>query len=438
MERGQGYHIPRGFHPSADPMYYHHPVHDLWFDVSNGTVSRFDSRTSTYVNVVWREPAPRQESDRRYQRPQRPPTTYLSLRLVTKSSNLLAEGSLVMVDENGLTIGRDRAAGGYRLRLAEMETSKFHCQVFYGLVESEQRPNMPFASASRAAYQITDVGSQNGTFLNGDRLSETKTSSSPRELHHMDELTVGTTVFVVHLHESGFPCEACQVKQDNLISLDDGQIPSKRVESKEDDTEKAGSVSERGFQNSKEKRAALDRERRDELNRLKRKYAVNDENRPRKRRSSPPAAATANAEATPSDKIDQPRYVDRAKLRRWERPYKATESDSSPSQQQNYRTPRPSHSPSPAAPATSSLDTSNKGAKMLSKMGWKHGEALGTSHFGDQDDRLLEPLHATGNIGRGGIGTGSAGSIGKKEEELSDDWRERVRQKARDRFRSLE
>ena len=62
--------------------------------------------------------------------------------------------------------------------------------------------------------------------------------------------------------------------------------------------------------------------------------------------------------------------------------------------------------------ATASVDESipetNKGFKMLSKLGWKAGQSLGKS-----DGAIVEPIQVQGNTGTKGLGSGGPGiSVG--------------------------
>ncbi|KAG0933490.1 hypothetical protein G6F61_010841 [Rhizopus arrhizus] len=116
-----------------------------------------------------------------------------SIRLVVQSCPFFKPGQVVLVDENGLTVGRDRS-WDRRLRLPEMAVSKYHCMVFLNPTTQQ--------------FYIVDVGSQHGTIVNGKRLSKTKQSSLPQLLHHLDSIEIGSTTLQVHLHQTG-PCKEC-------------------------------------------------------------------------------------------------------------------------------------------------------------------------------------------------------------------------------------
>ncbi len=59
-------------------------------------------------------------------------------------------------------------------------------------------------------YYITDLGSSNGTFVNGSRLSKPKTESEPREIGHGSVLQIGTTKLLCHVHPGRETCFECE------------------------------------------------------------------------------------------------------------------------------------------------------------------------------------------------------------------------------------
>ncbi|CAO3689573.1 unnamed protein product [Rhizopus stolonifer] len=91
-----------------------------------------------------------------------------------------------------------------------MAISKYHCLVFL--------------NPKTARFYICDVGSQHGTIVNGQRLSEPKKSSLPHPLEHLDRIQVGSTTLVVHLHQTG-PCEDCITQE--FIDLSCGKKEKK-------------------------------------------------------------------------------------------------------------------------------------------------------------------------------------------------------------------
>ena len=96
------------------------------------------------------------------------------------------EGSVIPLGEERLNVGRDATN---QICLASMWVSRRHCAI-------ERRA---------ARVTITDLGSHNGTFVNGVPIKE-------RVLQHGDQVRIGDSVFLVLLHEtepvpSGAPVE---------------------------------------------------------------------------------------------------------------------------------------------------------------------------------------------------------------------------------------
>ncbi|CEG69483.1 hypothetical protein RMATCC62417_05550 [Rhizopus microsporus] len=119
-----------------------------------------------------------------------------SIRLVILSSPFYRTGQVVLVDENGLTMGRDRS-WDRRLRLPELAVSKFHCHIFL--------------NPTTELFYLVDVGSQHGTRVNGELLSEAKKSSLPYLLKHKDIIEIGSTTLQVHKHPICSECRANEV-----------------------------------------------------------------------------------------------------------------------------------------------------------------------------------------------------------------------------------
>ncbi|CAO3629004.1 unnamed protein product [Mucor hiemalis] len=152
-----------------------------WLDTVTQEYSFYDETTQTYVPLTDEYWLGQPQGTR-------------SIRFVIQSSPHYNSGKVVLVDENGMTIGRDRS-WDCRLRLAEMIVSKYHAMVFL--------------DKSDKLFYMIDNGSQHGTFVNNKRLSEPKQASLPYELRHLDILRIGSTSMEVHLHSMGWPCQTC-------------------------------------------------------------------------------------------------------------------------------------------------------------------------------------------------------------------------------------
>ncbi|KAI8981028.1 SMAD/FHA domain-containing protein [Pilobolus umbonatus] len=167
---------------SSEDRYIFDQENNAWFDTITQEYSQYDEATMSYITLnddYWKGH----------------PEGTQSLRLVVQSSPFYQPHETVLVDESGITVGRDRS-WDRRLRLPEMIVSKYHCMIFLDKKEK--------------VFFVIDVGSQHGTFVNDKRLSNPKQSSLPYELRHLDILKIGSTVMQVHNHnDTGWPCEAC-------------------------------------------------------------------------------------------------------------------------------------------------------------------------------------------------------------------------------------
>lgn len=340
------------FVSTADPQYLYNYQTNLYYDVLSDTYSRLDEARMIYETVLEKDAAEAQAYF------SNEPTSDETLRMVVLESQLLPVNNIVLVDANGITIGRDRS-WDRRLRLPEMAVSKYHCHIFSTSADifNECNEAEEANTSEITKFSIIDVGSQNGTFVNGNRLSASKAASPPSALRHMDVVSVGTTKFQVHDHQGGWPCEQCKHKDGNIIDIT--STTQAKTASEADDN---------AIHHSK-----YDREqaRRDELRRLKQKY--HDEK---------PVRTSG-------------KYMDRADVRR-----KQQGSDHTAiSRQQGVDMPiTPVHSSQPMH-VNKRLGEENIGNRLLQKMGWKEGQGLGSSGSG-----MVDPIQAEFRQGRAGLG----------------------------------
>ncbi|KAL0098018.1 SMAD/FHA domain-containing protein [Phycomyces blakesleeanus] len=309
----------------------------LWYDTVTGEYSVYDTATQMYIPVkVINDDEDEDDGSRE-------PKSNAVLRLVVIKSTLFTPGNVVLVDANGLTVGRDRSAWDTRLRLAEMPVSKIHCQIY-----CESNKNEP------ESFYIIDVGSRHGTFVNGERLSEPKKSSLPRHLKHQDQLKIGSTVLQVHWHDSSeWPCQQCKVDSCQIIDTTEGKRDKEEKEEEQRQRKK-----QELFQGN-QRRKDLETTRRKELSRLKEIFAV-----PRVPVS---ALRQHTIEAEPS----------------------VVETVT------NQMTP-----------------VQGVGDRMLRKMGWQDGQSLGKTGSGG----ILEPISATPQTERAGLGSQTSERIGSAHE----------------------
>ncbi|KAG8176199.1 hypothetical protein JTE90_004737 [Oedothorax gibbosus] len=248
------------------------------------------------------------------------------IRAIVKKSEKLRIGSLILITCSGAIIGREKFN---TICVSEIGVSKAHAEII-------------FNSNSRK-YTIEDLGSQNGTFVNDIRLSVPKQKSEPLTLNHGDILTLGTCELLLHIHEGLFTCDKCEP----------GQVLAE-ISAKE---AKPAFVLKT--------KAEKEKERREEKNRLKKKYGLKgDEYVPGKKSSGSGI-----------------KYEDKADIRRKtvgsQNPYEKTE----------------------AASMHESISNSNKGFQMLKKLGWNEGDTLGLNGTGLSEPIPLRPWLTFAGLG---------------------------------------
>ncbi|OPJ90494.1 angiogenic factor with G patch and FHA domains 1 isoform A [Patagioenas fasciata monilis] len=222
------------------------------------------------------------------------------------------------------------------------------------------------------SYVLVDQGSQNGTVVNGNQILQPKTKCDPYILEHGDEVKIGETVLSFHIHPGSDTCDGCEP----------GQVRAHlRL-----DRKKESSVCPAL---SKEERELV---RRKALKQIRVKYGLQ------------------NIEYEDNKALKNPKYKDRAGKRR-ETVGSAGifERDDSP------------------ASVHTEISNSNKGHKMLEKMGWKKGEGLGKDGSGMKNPIQLQlhKMHA-------GLGTSRPSSI--EDVQIIQSKNKKNWDKARERF----
>ncbi|XP_065517267.1 angiogenic factor with G patch and FHA domains 1 isoform X3 [Lathamus discolor] len=221
-------------------------------------------------------------------------------------------------------------------------------------------------------YVLVDQGSQNGTVVNGNQILQPKTKCDPYILEHGDEVKIGETVLSFHIHPGSDTCDGCEP----------GQVRAHlRL-----DRKKESSVCPAL---SKEERELV---RRKALKKIREKYGLQ------------------NTEYEDNKAVKNPKYKDRAGKRRETIGSEGTfQRDDSP------------------ASVHIEISNSNKGHKMLEKMGWKKGEGLGKDGGGIKDPIHLQ-LHKT-HAGLGTSRPASAEDVQIIQSKNKKNW-----DKARERF----
>ncbi|XP_048358845.1 angiogenic factor with G patch and FHA domains 1 isoform X2 [Sphaerodactylus townsendi] len=221
-------------------------------------------------------------------------------------------------------------------------------------------------------YVLVDQGSQNGTVLNGNQILEPKAKSDPYVLEHGDEVKIGETVLSFHIHPGSETCDGCEP----------GQVRAHlRLDQK--------SESSIGPALTKEEKEL---NRRKVLKQIRVKYGLQ------------------NAEYENDNVVKNRKYKDRAGKRR----------EMVGSEGTFHRDDAP-------ASVHVEISDSNRGHKMLEKMGWKKGEGLGKSGSGMKDPITLQ-LH------RKQAGLGASIPISAENVQMVNTKNKRNWEKARERF----
>lgn len=94
----------------------------------------------------------------------------------------------------GGTLGRE---GKHDVIIPDINCSKYHLKFVYDENEC-------------GGYLITDLGSRNGTLMNGKRMSNAKQESEAMELMHGTVLQIGQTKLLCHIHDGHSTCGQCE------------------------------------------------------------------------------------------------------------------------------------------------------------------------------------------------------------------------------------
>ncbi|KAI5480044.1 Forkhead-associated (FHA) domain containing protein [Pseudohyphozyma bogoriensis] len=372
------------------------------------------------------------------------------LRLVVLESAVVKKGSVAILHPSDtVTIGRDRSYDK-RVRLKELPVSKTHSTVFY-----LQRGIDGDDTTRDGCWAISDCGSTHGTYVKrGDdkkpvRLSQPKVASSPAELRHLDSITVGTTIFLVHIHLS-LACDECASAADssNLISLDNSSETPSTSASKSSNTPHVPSPTY-----TTRTKADKERERKEKMRGLREQF-LQPGARPERKVDTLPSTVKETSSSSPA-------FVDRAALRR-----QRTGAPANPATSMTLSAPSPfftvpgrpstttTNGPSPVAafsaptPPVNPFESTSRGAVLLSKL-TKPGTTDDTATTGL--GTLIQPKTVgAGREERPGLGSrplvdivredragnGNTSSTHGASEKRG--WREDVREASRKRYKEMQ
>lgn len=226
-----------------------------------------------------------------------------SLRIIVQETNVqeLTVGSLHLITYKGGSLGRE---GVHDVIIPDVNVSKCHLNFHY--------------DRKQGVYKCRDLGSRNGTILNGSRMSESKEASETLDLVHGSIIAIGQTKLLCHVHEGNSTCGLCE--------------PGLLIE-----TQPAATVAAVAGNVLSHK---------EQLKKLQKKYGLENEK-------------FVETSANPN-----PNYNDRSAQRR-------IKVGSSTDKEKTE-----------VACVHTEIASSNKGFKMLSQLGWQKGETLGKGNQG--------------------------------------------------------
>ncbi|XP_055701439.1 angiogenic factor with G patch and FHA domains 1 [Phlebotomus papatasi] len=246
-----------------------------------------------------------------------------SLRLIVQESAVedLTPGTLFVITCKGGSLGRE---GQHDILIPDLNVSKHHLRFSY--------------DDSKSSYQIIDMGSTNGTILNGQRMTTSKRESDPVDLLHDSVIELSGTRLLCHIHGGMEACDDCHP---GLIK--------KSCPSSSEEAAKGQSLEQSRWQIQK---------------RLQKKYGLTTE------------------------KYQEPKgfaeeYVDRA----------ATRRETVGSSHESEKT--------EVASTEWAISRKNKGFKLLSQMGWSEGQTLGNSEEALKEPISVVGNQGTAGLGYG-------------------------------------
>ncbi|KAL3285880.1 hypothetical protein HHI36_000400 [Cryptolaemus montrouzieri] len=129
------------------------------------------------------------------------------MRIIVEETSVpkLKTGSLHIVTYEGGSIGRE---GKHAIIIPDINISKHHLNISF--------------NKETNTFQAVDMGSRNGTLLNGTRMAPSKQESETLDVVHGSRIQLGTTVLLCHVHEGHQTCGHCEPgligQQDKKVS----------------------------------------------------------------------------------------------------------------------------------------------------------------------------------------------------------------------------
>ncbi|XP_049877343.1 angiogenic factor with G patch and FHA domains 1-like isoform X2 [Pectinophora gossypiella] len=118
------------------------------------------------------------------------------MRIIVRETKLpkLKVGSLFVITKDGGTIGRE--GDHHTVLIRDTNVSRNHLDIRYDM--------------DKRMYMVTDLGSKNGTMLNGIQMSGSQVVSPPMEVLHGSTIQLGETKLLCHIHAGNDTCGHCE------------------------------------------------------------------------------------------------------------------------------------------------------------------------------------------------------------------------------------
>jgi len=117
----------------------------------------------------------------------------IRLCVVQSEDERVQVGSLYIVTCKGGTVG---SKGSHEVLLSDLGCSKLHARFTF--------------NTDKCAYTIRDLGSRNGTWVNGKRISKAKEESKEISVGHKTMIQIGKTRLCCHVHPGVETCRDCE------------------------------------------------------------------------------------------------------------------------------------------------------------------------------------------------------------------------------------
>ncbi|KAL3310477.1 Angiogenic factor with G patch and FHA domains 1 [Cichlidogyrus casuarinus] len=274
------------------------------------------------------------------------------VRLIVLSSKFYRPGKLSIVtnkdaETRWATIGRSSCLCPVLHFERDADIDEIHCEILIGKKDEK--------------YFIKDKKSESGTFLNGVQLEQSK----KEPLKHGDILRIGTNKLLVHIHNGTETCEQCLGDPSADEPIPEEVSQSEDLDGIPLDVNEIKSLNKTLYETNKKD---LEATRLANIKALKAKYALNED-------------LTARTEELAKGSGNQ--YRDRAANRRKGEVTTEPEDADLP----RLLPPLSLVEKTNKASVDKPISEDNKGAKLLSKMGWTPGSGLGKNKSG-----IAEPI----------------------------------------------